>query len=173
LADLRRKYGSTLAEVIEFERASQLQLAEFEASEDTRVSLQARRRTAVGLLEEAEERLGSCRRQAAPKLASAVEAHLHELALSGARLEVRIGEDPAGSEVEFLLGANAGEPSLPFAKVASGGSWRGPCSLPAWSCPRHLRRSFSTRSTQAWEARRLWQWAVRCPRSGATTKCWS
>ena len=121
LADLRRKYGSTLAEVIEFERASQLQLAEFEASEDTRVSLQARRRTAVGLLEEAEERLGSCRRQAAPKLASAVEAHLHELALSGARLEVRIGEDPAGSEVEFLLGANAGEPSLPFAKVASGG----------------------------------------------------
>jgi len=46
---------------------------------------------------------------------------LHELALSGARLEVRIGDDPAGSDVEFLLGANPGEPSLPFAKVASGG----------------------------------------------------
>ncbi len=47
--------------------------------------------------------------------------HLHELALPGARLEVRIGDDPAGSDVEFLLGANAGEPALPLAKVASGG----------------------------------------------------
>ncbi len=120
-ADLRRKYGSTLADVVEFERASQAQLADLEAAEDTRAALEARRRTAAGLLQEAEERLGACRRQAAPKLAAAVEAHLHELALSGARLEVRIGDDPAGSEVEFLLGANPGEPSLPFAKVASGG----------------------------------------------------
>jgi DNA repair protein RecN (Recombination protein N) len=120
-ADLRRKYGSTLADVVEFERASQAQLADLEAAEDTRAALEARRRTAAGLLQEAEERLGTCRRQAAPKLAAAVEAHLHELALSGARLEVRIGDDPAGSEVEFLLGANPGEPSLPFAKVASGG----------------------------------------------------
>lgn len=120
-ADLRRKYGSTLADVVEFERASQAQLADLEAAEDTRAGLEARRRTAAGLLQEAEERLGACRRQAAPKLAAAVEAHLHELALSGARLEVRIGDDPAGSEVEFLLGANPGEPSLPFAKVASGG----------------------------------------------------
>lgn len=120
-ADLRRKYGSTLADVVEFERASQAQLADLEAAEDTRAGLEARRRTAAGLLQEAEERLGACRRQAAPKLAAAVEAHLHELALSGARLEVRIGDDPAGSDVEFLLGANPGEPSLPFAKVASGG----------------------------------------------------
>jgi DNA repair protein RecN (Recombination protein N) len=120
-ADLRRKYGSNLADVFEFERASQAQLADLEAAEETREGLEARRRSAVGLLQEAEERLGTCRRQAAPKLAAAVEAHLHELALSGARLEVRIGDDPAGSEVEFLLGANPGEPSLPFAKVVSGG----------------------------------------------------
>ena len=120
-ADLRRKYGSNLADVFEFERASQAQLADLEAAEETREGLEARRRTAVGLLQEAEERLGTCRRQAAPKLAAAVEAHLHELALNGARLEVRIGDDPAGSEVEFLLGANPGEPSLPFAKVVSGG----------------------------------------------------
>ena len=121
LADLRRKYGATLAEVIEFARASQAQLAELESAEETRAGLQARRLTAVALLEEAEARLGACRRQAAPKLAAAVEAHLHELALSGSRLEVRIGDDRAGSEVEFLLGANPGEPSLPLAKVASGG----------------------------------------------------
>jgi DNA repair protein RecN (Recombination protein N) len=46
---------------------------------------------------------------------------LRELALPGARLEVRIGDDPAGADVEFLLGANPGEPALPLSKVASGG----------------------------------------------------
>jgi DNA repair protein RecN (Recombination protein N) len=120
-ADLRRKYGPSLADVLEFERATRAQLAELESAEETRGLLVARRASAAGLLREAEERLGACRRESAPKLAAAVEAHLHELALGGARLEVRIGEDPAGSEVEFLLGANPGEPSLPFAKVASGG----------------------------------------------------
>jgi DNA repair protein RecN (Recombination protein N) len=121
LADLRRKYGSSLADVLEFERTSQAQLADLEAAEETRGALEVRRRGAAARVQEAEERLGACRRQAAPKLAAAIETHLHELALSGARLEVRIGDDPAGSEVEFLLGANPGEPSLPFAKVASGG----------------------------------------------------
>ncbi len=121
LADLRRKYGSSLADVLEFERASQLQLAELEAAEETRCGLEARRRAAAELLEQAEKRLGASRRQAAPKLAAAVEAHLRELALPGARLEVRVGDDPAGQEVEFLLGANPGEPALAFAKVASGG----------------------------------------------------
>jgi len=120
-ADLRRKYGPSLADVVEFERAATAQLAELEDAGETRQALEARRLGAAAFLKRAEERLGACRRGAAPKLARAVEAHLHELALSGARLEVRIGEDPAGSDVEFLLGANPGEPSLAFSKVASGG----------------------------------------------------
>jgi DNA repair protein RecN (Recombination protein N) len=120
-ADLRRKYGPSLADVVEFERAATAQLAELEDAGETRQALEARRLGAAAFLKSAEERLGACRRAAAPKLARAVEAHLHELALSGARLEVRIGEDPAGSDVEFLLGANPGEPSLAFSKVASGG----------------------------------------------------
>lgn len=119
--ELRRKYGSTLVEVIEFGAAGQAQLAALEAGEATRAELEARRETAVGVLAAAEERLGAQRREAAPRLAAAIEAHLHELGLARARLEVAIGGDRAGSEVEFLLGANPGEPALPLAKVASGG----------------------------------------------------
>jgi len=120
-SELRRKYGPSLREVLTFERANLAQLAELEAAEETREALQARRHVVAAQLREAEERLGAVRRQAAPKLAVAVEAHLQELALRGARLEVRVGDDPAGSEVEFLLGANPGEPALPMSKVASGG----------------------------------------------------
>jgi len=120
-SELRRKYGPSLAEVLAFERTNRSQLAELEAAEETRDALQARRHAVAAQFREAEERLGAVRREAAPKLARAVEAHLHELALSGARLEVRVGSEPAGSEVEFLLGANPGEPALPMSKVASGG----------------------------------------------------
>jgi DNA repair protein RecN (Recombination protein N) len=120
-AELRRKYGPTLADVLEFEAASRARLAELEATEEARGALEARRRAASELVREEEERLGAARRQAAPKLAASIEAHLHELALPAARLEVHVGDDVAGSEVEFLLGANPGEPALPFAKVASGG----------------------------------------------------
>jgi DNA repair protein RecN (Recombination protein N) len=38
-----------------------------------------------------------------------------------ARVEVHVGDDPAGEEVAWYLGANPGEPPLPLAKVASGG----------------------------------------------------
>jgi DNA repair protein RecN (Recombination protein N) len=120
-SELRRKYGPTLAEVLAFEQANRSQLAELEATEETRDALAGRRLAVAAELGAAEERLGAVRREAAPRLASAVEAHLQELALSGARLEVRVGHDPAGSEVEFLLGANPGEPALPLSKVASGG----------------------------------------------------
>jgi DNA repair protein RecN (Recombination protein N) len=120
-SELRRKYGPTLAEVLAFEQSNRAQLAELEATEETRDALAGRRLAVAAELGAAEERLGAVRREAAPRLASAVEAHLQELALSGARLEVRVGDDPAGSEVEFLLGANPGEPALPLSKVASGG----------------------------------------------------
>lgn len=120
-ADLGRKYGPSLAEILEFERSGRSQLAELEGAEATRAGLYERRRAVEELLAQAEARLGDERRRAAPELAAAIEAHLHELALPGARLEVRIGDDPAGSDVELLFGANSGEPPLPLAKVASGG----------------------------------------------------
>jgi DNA repair protein RecN (Recombination protein N) len=120
-AELRRKYGPSLADVLEFERAGHDELDQLAGSEEARAELEKRRIAAVEDLRLAEERLGSERRAAAPKLAGAIETHLHELALPGARFEVWIGEDLAGADVEFLLGANTGEPALPLAKVASGG----------------------------------------------------
>ncbi len=135
----------------------------------------AGRRLAVAAeLGAAEERLGAVRREAAPRLASAVEAHLQELALSGARLEVRVGDDPAGSEVEFLLGANPGEPALPLSKVASGGELaRAMLGHPAGAVggPAHagLRRGRCRSRRGGGPRRRVAPFAL----SGATTRCWS
>ncbi|HEY4376754.1 MAG TPA: hypothetical protein VGM93_06330, partial [Acidimicrobiales bacterium] len=65
--------------------------------------------------------VAAARRAAAPDLATAVEAHLRELAMPKARMEVSVeGPDPA-DEVRFLLAANPGTGVRPLAKVASGG----------------------------------------------------
>ena len=66
--------------------------------------------------------MGRARREAAPRLAAAVERHLKELAWPGpaSRWPSPTTTRPATS-VTFLLGANPGEAALPLAKVASGG----------------------------------------------------
>jgi len=121
LADLRRKYGPTLSEVIEFERTSATRLAEIEGAEGRAEQLEAERAAAAEDLAAAEAELLARRRAAAPELARAAEARLHALAMPGARLEVEVEAGGAGDTVRFLLGANPGEALAPLARVASGG----------------------------------------------------
>ncbi len=66
--------------------------------------------------------IGDARREAAPRLASAVESRLRQLAMKHASVAIDIGAgDPAGGDVQFLLSANPGAPLLPLSRVASGG----------------------------------------------------
>jgi DNA repair protein RecN (Recombination protein N) len=121
LLGLRRKYGDDLAEVIEYRDQAKRRLDELAGYQGRAAALERERAAAESELSTAETALGRARRAAAPKLAGAVEAQLHRLAMPRARFEVCVGDDRAGEAVTWLLGANAGEPALPLAKVASGG----------------------------------------------------
>jgi DNA repair protein RecN (Recombination protein N) len=120
LRDLRRKYGETLAEVFEFHRLTAERLEELEGYEQRAAVLEHERANAVANLARAEQEIGSLRRAAAPRLATAVKEHLQRLAMPHADLAVVVGDDP-GDDVSFLLAANPGSPLTPLAKVASGG----------------------------------------------------
>jgi DNA repair protein RecN (Recombination protein N) len=120
LHDLRRKYGETLAEVLTYRDEVAAELAALESRDAVAAELDARRVRARQAVAAAEEAVGAARRAAAPRLATAVEANLADLALAKARLEVDVGPG-AGDEVTFRLAANPGSPPLPLAKVASGG----------------------------------------------------
>ncbi len=120
LRDLSRKYGETVAEMKSYHAEASHRLEELMAIETRAATLDAEKAAAEGELRAAEASVGRARRSAAPKLAAKVAAHLHELAMAKARIEITVGADP-GDEVTFLLGANAGEPALPLARVASGG----------------------------------------------------
>lgn len=124
LRDLRRKYGDTLAEVVEFGVEASERLAELEGHAERVRELAADRETALASLLAAQRVVGAARRKGAPALAEAVEARLAQLAMGSARIAISVGDeqgDPAGDNVVFLLAANPGSPSLPLSKVASGG----------------------------------------------------
>jgi DNA repair protein RecN (Recombination protein N) len=121
LRELRRKYGDDLEDVIAYRIEAVTRLRHLESHDDLVRRLEAERAAAQADLDRAELAIGAARRVAAPKLAEAVEQHLRRLAMPRARFEVAVGDDRAGDEVTWRLGANSGEGVLPLRKVASGG----------------------------------------------------
>jgi DNA repair protein RecN (Recombination protein N) len=121
LHQLRKKYGDTLADVLAFAEEARARLDELLSHDRRAADLDREREAALAALAAAERTVLEARRAAAPRLAAAVEGHLQELAMAGARIEVAVDDESPGDRVVFLLAANPGEPALPLAKVASGG----------------------------------------------------
>ncbi len=121
LADLRRKYGDTLADVLAYADEARDGLSALAAQAAEAEALDAQREDAGQALLAAEEHVRRARQAAAPRLGAAVTERLADLAMGGARFEVTVGRDGAGDAVQFLLAANPGEPAQPLARVASGG----------------------------------------------------
>jgi len=125
IAGLRRKYGDDEADILSYlqrarERADGLAELGNEADRWDKARDEAwaeARRLAAELSE--------VRRSAAPALAAAVESKLADLALPGARFEVRLETrdlyEGGNEAVSFLISTNEGQPPRPIAKVASGG----------------------------------------------------
>jgi DNA repair protein RecN (Recombination protein N) len=121
LHDLRRKYGETLADVLAEGDRLRARLAELEDHDRRAAELDARLTAARATQAEVAARIAATRRAAAPLLAAEVQAHLAELALAKAQVEVVVAGDDPADDVELRLAANPGTPALPLAKVASGG----------------------------------------------------
>ena len=111
LADLRRRYGDTLAEVMAFHADAEDRLRALEQAEVRAGRLDDEQEAARGAVDRAAEPpcwppVGP----APPALAAAVESRLRLLAMPRARVEVDVaGAD--GADVRFLLAANPGEPA--------------------------------------------------------------
>ncbi|WP_419917828.1 DNA repair protein RecN [Candidatus Poriferisocius sp.] len=120
LVDLRRKYGDTLAEVMEFHRDLAARLEELEDFDRLARDLDGEHGRCVAAVADTGAVVGAARRHAAPALGREVTAHMRELAMNRAEVRVVVGEDP-GDEVDILLAANSGAPSLPLTSAASGG----------------------------------------------------
>ncbi|MBL77908.1 MAG: DNA repair protein RecN [Acidimicrobiaceae bacterium] len=120
LAELRRKYGNGLEDVLAYHREAAGRLSALLDHDARAATLDARRVAVEAARREAAATVLAARRRAAPELASRIEAHLRELAMPAASVEVEVRGE-SGQDVALLLATNSGATLAPLAKVASGG----------------------------------------------------
>ena len=125
LERLKRKYGSTLEEVLAFQRQVLEQIAAAQTAEERKAELEKQSRELAEAYAASAAELSSRRQAAALRLAKKVESELAVLAMEGAVFKVVVENAPWGEQgadaVHFLISANPGEEPRPLEKVASGG----------------------------------------------------
>ncbi|MEE4240514.1 MAG: DNA repair protein RecN [Desulfopila sp.] len=127
---LKRKYGSTIAAVLEFADHAEEELARLDSLEIQLGELESEVERLSAELIKAAKNLSARRKDAADHIEKAMEKELRSLAFNRASIEVRRQEiaqtvddiGPSGwDRIELYFSANPGEPARPLAKVASGG----------------------------------------------------
>ncbi|MCX8053532.1 MAG: DNA repair protein RecN [Armatimonadetes bacterium] len=122
---LKRKYGDTIEEIIEYGNQLASKIEELAHSEERSRELDSRIDGLRCKIAEICRKLSEARKTAAPDFGKAVEHELADLAMEKTRFEVSIRETepgPTGADaVEFLISPNPGEPVKPLVKIASGG----------------------------------------------------
>ncbi|MCC6226096.1 MAG: DNA repair protein RecN [Microthrixaceae bacterium] len=125
LMDLRRKYGSSIGEVLDFATEARDRLAALSSHGETLQAAGQELERVRGRLGEVGAAIGLARRAAAEDLADAVAEGLRSLALPSSRVVVEVSDTPdapaAGESVQFLLATNPGTEVGPLSRVASGG----------------------------------------------------
>lgn len=125
LEKLKRKYGTTLGEVIQRRDLLAEELALLESGEQNFQALEAAIAEQQSQLQHFSEALSDSRRRLAERLKGQLLIQLQELAMPGVSCEIAFLPTAFSrdglEDVEFLFSANPGEPLRPLAKVASGG----------------------------------------------------
>lgn len=125
---LKRKYGSSLSDVIAFGEEAASKLAELENRDEILKSLRSDLQQSASAYKIAARALTAERTAAAKKLEKIAESRINELAMK-ARFSISVtpDEDPASwtphgwDNVECRIATNAGEPLQPLDQIASGG----------------------------------------------------
>ena len=125
ISGLKRKYGETVEEIIAYGRDVGGRLEALGHSEERGQELDEEIAAAAEKLSALCGDLTTRRRKLGREFADCVMTELRDLGMERTRFEVRIepgDPNPTGADrVEFLLGANPGEPLRPLARIASGG----------------------------------------------------
>ena len=125
LDKLKRKYGSTIPEILAYLEQVEQSLEQAESAEDRAKQLRERREVLAASYRTAATKLTSARQTAAKKLEKRVEQELKSLAMERTRLQVSFEaadwSSHGADQVTFLVSPNLGEEPRPMEKVLSGG----------------------------------------------------
>ena len=122
---LKRKYGDTVEDVIEFGQNAREELERIQSSQERHNHLQAEKRRLYTLAREKAEALTQTRLHAFEALNKRISGTLDFLNMPGVRMTLRHTRGPLASHgqdsIEFYISTNPGEAPKPLAKIASGG----------------------------------------------------
>jgi DNA repair protein RecN (Recombination protein N) len=131
---LKRKYGSSVEEILEYYKSIECQLDEIVNSEENIKNLCSKLMEIDNCLYNIAGRINAERLKAAAILENEIGNELGDLEMGKARFKVSIEFDDSRDEnneikyhlngldrVEFLISPNAGEPLKPLSKIVSGG----------------------------------------------------
>ena len=123
ISDLKRKYGRTVEDVIDFGKDAGTKLNELENAEALAAELDAKLDKLKAEYNVAADELSKVRRAAGDRLKRDVLNELKDLGMAKAMFDVALSDASGGERetAEFMLSANPGEPLKPLEKVASGG----------------------------------------------------
>lgn len=122
---LKKKYGSSIVEILKFAENAEAELEEIEFSdkkaEELKAELEIAKENAVMLARE----LTEARKSAAYELIENVKQQLRDLDMPAVEMDIEFKNKPlsenGADEAEFLLSVNPGEALKPLSKIASGG----------------------------------------------------
>ncbi len=126
---LRKKYGSSVAQMLEYLDRCRQELDQIQYADDTLARLEQQEEKVRKQARRSAEALSDARKQAALLLQDRIRSELSQLDMPKVRFQVEFAEkagdpgfDATGmDEVQFLMSANVGEELKPIHKIASGG----------------------------------------------------
>ncbi len=122
---LKKKYGATVEDMLDYQARCEAELAQIEDAGDTLARLEQALSKAEKEARQAAQALSDARKAAAEQLTSQILTELQQLDMGKIRFAVDFAEKPLDSDgmdtVRFLMSANVGEELRPIHKIASGG----------------------------------------------------
>ena len=126
ITKLKRKYGSTIEEILEFGQNAESELEKLDTSDLRMDELIAKESALRAVLTEKAKHLSEARYDAALKIEKEVCETLRFLDMPKVRFTVSVTDTDSFNEfgkdkIDLLIATNAGEPMMPLEKSASGG----------------------------------------------------
>jgi len=126
ISSLKRKYGSSIEEILDFASRVEKEMEWLKNSEEVAERLEKEIKELEEQMIDESMRLREMRQETAQKIEFLLEECLKELALPDARFEIRVTEKEeltarGMDQVEFMFSANRGESVKPLTKIISGG----------------------------------------------------
>ena len=126
IENLKKKYGSTIEEILRYQEKISKELTVMEHYDETRIQLEKQLKSSYSALITACDRLTGARKESASCLEKEIHRELTDLNFSDAALEIRIEplnkpEESGMDLVEIYIRTNKGDLLKPLARIASGG----------------------------------------------------